>query len=167
MVSVDLGIEQKIARAMGDAPRALADGFARGVRGLPDNRLEQALRTPLRRVVLDGIFWQMPQHLDRTRAAGINATVRWEVTGRGDGGADTYDLVLGGGRCQVRRGAKGDARLTITLGAAELVRLASGGLDPMQAYYKRRIKLGGDIMLAAKLTALFRIPKAAKGSSGN
>jgi putative sterol carrier protein len=151
-----------MARTMGDASRALADGFARGVRGIPDHRLEQALRTPLRRVVLDGIFWQMPQHLDRTRAAGINATVRWEVTGRGDGGVDTYDLVLGGGRCQVQRGAKGDARLTITLGAAELVRLASGGLDPMQAYYKRRIKLGGDIMLAAKLTALFRIPTAAR-----
>ena len=136
----------------------MADGLARAVRGVPDDRLEQALSTPLRRVVLDGIFWQMPQHLDRTRASGVNATVRWEITGRGDGGADTYDLILGDGRCRVRRGARGDARLTITLGAAELVRLASGGLDPMQAYYKRRIKLGGDIMLAAKLTALFRIP---------
>ena len=59
----------------------------------------------------------------------------------------------------MRRGAKGDARLTITLGAAELIRLASGGLDPMQAYFKRRLQLSGDIMLAAKLTGLFRIPK--------
>jgi putative sterol carrier protein len=152
------GVEQLVARALGDAPRAVTDGLARAVRGVPDDRLEQALRTPMRRVVLDGIFWQMPQHLDRTRASGVDVTVRWEVTGRSDGGVDTYDLVLGGGRARVRRGAKGDARLTITLGAAELVRLASGGLDPMQAYYKRRIKLGGDIMLAAKLTALFRIP---------
>jgi putative sterol carrier protein len=163
MLGMDLGgVEQLVARAMGDAPRAVTDGLARAVRGVPDDRLEQALRTPMRRVVLDGIFWQMPQHLDRTRAVGVNATVRWQVTGRGDGGADTYDLVLGGGRCQVRRGAKGDARLTITLGAAELVRLASGGLDPMQAYYRRRIKLAGDIMLAAKLTALFRIPTASR-----
>ena len=43
-----------------------------------------------------------------------------------------------------------------------IVRLASGGLDPMQAYFKRRLQLSGDIMLAAKLTALFRIPKAAR-----
>jgi hypothetical protein len=140
------GVEQLVARALGDAPRAVTDGLARAVRGVPDDRLEQALRTPMRRVVLDGIFWQMPQHLDRTRASGVDVTVRWEVTGRSDGGVDTYDLVLGGGRARVRRGAQGDARLTI------------GGLDPMQAYYKRRIKLGGDIMLAAKLTALFRIP---------
>jgi putative sterol carrier protein len=156
---VDLGIEEKFARAMGDAPRALADGLARGVRGVPDNRLEQALRTPLRRVVLDAIFWQMPQHIDRRRANRLDAVIRWSVTGRGDGGADVYDLVISEGRARISRSGRHVPRLTITIGAAELVRLASGTLDPMQAYYKRRIKLGGDIMLAAKLTALFRIPK--------
>jgi predicted lipid carrier protein YhbT len=141
-----------------DAPRQLADGFARVVRTAPDDRIEQFMRTPLRRVVLDGIFHQMPQHFDRKRAAGINATVRWCVTGRADGGADTYDLEITDGRCRVKRPGSGDAGVTITLDAIEFVKLAAGNSDPMQAYFKRRIMLAGDIMLAAKLLALFRIP---------
>jgi predicted lipid carrier protein YhbT len=142
-----------------DVNRQLADGVSRVLRGVPDDRLEQAMRTPLRRVVLDAIFWQMPQHLDRRGASAVDATVRWSVTGRGDGGADVYDLVIADGRARISRSGRHQPRLTITLGAAELVRLVSGGLDPMQAYFKRRIQLSGDIMLAAKLTGLFRIPK--------
>jgi predicted lipid carrier protein YhbT len=62
----------------------------------------------------------------------------------------------------VRPRAQPDAepKLTITLTAAELVRIAAGRSDAMQAYFKRRLKLGGDIMLAAKLASLFRIPHA-------
>jgi predicted lipid carrier protein YhbT len=110
-------------------------------------------------VLLDAIFWQMPQHLDRRGATGVDATIRWVITGRGDGSADIYDLVIAGGRARISRSGRAEPRVTITLGAADLVRLASGGLDPMQAYFKRRIQLSGDIMLAAKLTGLFRIPK--------
>jgi hypothetical protein len=114
---------------MSDAPRHLAEGFARVVRGAPEERIEQFMHTPIRRVVLDGIFWQMPQHFDGKRAAGVSATIRWCITGRVDGGADVYDLRIADSRCSV-----------------------------MQAYFKRRITLAGDIMLAAKLLALFRIP---------
>jgi predicted lipid carrier protein YhbT len=67
--------------------------------------------------------------------------------------------VISEGRGRISRSGHQVPRLTITLGAAELVRLASGGLDPMQAYFKRRLQLSGDIMLAAKLTGLFRIPR--------
>jgi predicted lipid carrier protein YhbT len=144
---------------LAELPRQVADRLARLVRGVPDERLEQVLRTPVRRVVLDAIFWQMPQQLDRRGATGVDATVRWVVTGRGDGGSDVYDLVISEGRGRISRSGRHVPRLTITLGAAELVRLASGGLDPMQAYFKRRLQLSGDIMLAAKLTGLFRIPK--------
>lgn len=144
---------------MAELPRQLADRLARLVRGVPDERLEQVLRTPVRRIVLDAIFWQMPQQLDRRGATGVDATVRWVLTGRGDGGFDVYDLVISEGRGRISRSGRHVPRLTITLGAAELVRLASGGLDPMQAYFKRRLQLSGDIILAAKLTGLFRTPK--------
>jgi predicted lipid carrier protein YhbT len=117
------------------------------------------MRTPARRVVLEGIFRQMPQHFDRRRADGVEATIRWCVTGRPDGGTDTYELRIADGTCRVRHGSnRDDARLTITLDGAEFVKLATGNCDPMQAYFSRRITLAGDIMLAAKLQSLFRIP---------
>jgi alkyl sulfatase BDS1-like metallo-beta-lactamase superfamily hydrolase len=129
------------------------------VRGAPDERIAQFMSTPARRLVLEGIFWQMPQHFDPKRAAGLDATVRWCVTGRADGGADTYELRIADGRCRVSHGSNGaDPRLTITLDGAELVRLATGNSDPIQAYFSRRVNLAGDLMLAAKLSQLFRIP---------
>ena len=42
--------------------------------------------------------------------------------------------------------------------AVEFLKLASGNLDPMQAYFKGRIELSGDIMVAAKLAQLFKMP---------
>jgi putative sterol carrier protein len=48
--------------------------------------------------------------------------------------------------------------VTITAEAAEFVRLATGNSDPMNAYFRGRIQLAGDIMFAAKLQSLFRVP---------
>ncbi len=121
------------------------------------------MRTPARRVVLESIFWQMPKHLDRERAARVQASVRWCITGRGDGGTDVYQLEIESGRCRITRGARSpDPRVTITVDGAEFLRLASGTSDPVQAYFKGRLSLAGDIMVAAKVASLFRIPSASK-----
>lgn len=148
-------------RGLERAPLRVADSLARAIRRAPDTRIEQLMRTPpVRRVVLEGIFRQMPQHLVAKQAAGVNAVVRWRITGRTDGGADTYRLHVADGRCRVSRGTDGpDPRVTITLGGTELLQLAIGDLDPMQAYFSGRIGLAGDIMLAARLGSLFHIPK--------
>lgn len=145
-------------RAFERAPLRVADSFARAIRRAPDTRLEQLMRTPARRVVLEGIFWQMPQHLVAKQAVGVNAVVRWRITGRPDGGADTYQLQIADGRCRVSRGTDGpEPRVMITLGGTELLQLAIGDLDPMQAYFSGRIGLAGDIMLAARLGSLFHV----------
>jgi putative sterol carrier protein len=144
---MDLGITQ------------LADGFARALGDVPPNRLERLMRTPLRRPLLDAIFWQMPKHLDRTRAARLRANVRWRITGRHDGDADVYDLAISGGRCRVSRGeGAAEPQVTITVDRVEFLQLITGNSDALQAYFKGRLALSGDIMLAAKLISLFRIP---------
>jgi SCP-2 sterol transfer family len=54
----------------------------------------------------------------------------------------------------------------VTMDAVEFLKLASGNLDPMQAYFKGRIELSGDIMVAAKLAQLFKMPGGGNGDSG-
>lgn len=148
---------------MPDLEQTLADGFARVIRGAPEGSLERVLKTPVRRAVLDGIFWQMPRHLSTKGTTGLTALVHWHIAPGQGGAADTYELAFEDGRCRTRRGdSGGQPQLTITLDAAEFVRLATGNSDPMQAYFAGRIALGGDIMLAAKLQALFRIPGAGR-----
>jgi putative sterol carrier protein len=157
-----------VKRMTAEAPTLLADGFGRLVRDAPPERLEQIMRSPARKPLLDGIFWQMPKQLDRKAAEGAATVIRWQITGRADDGVDTYHLELEAGRGRIIRGTRGpDPRLTITMDGVEFLRLVSGNSDPMQAYFTGRIQLAGDIMVAAKLSQLFRMPGGnGNGSSG-
>ena len=157
-----------VKRLAAGAPAQLADGFGRLVRDAPPERLAQVMRSPARKPLLDGIFWQMPKQLDETQAKGVNASIRWCLTGRADGGTDIYQLELEAGRAKVIRGDGGpEPRLTITLDGVDFLRLISGNLDPMQAYFKGQIVLAGDIMVAAKLASLFRMPGGGPSSETN
>jgi len=162
----DLGPEAQrllavVRRIVADAPVQLADGIARVVRDAPGERLAQLMRTPARRVILEGIFRQMPQQLDRDRAAGVSSSMRWCITGRSDGTADVYQLEIADGGCEVIRGsAAGEPRVTVTVDGVEFLKLATGNSDPMHAYFSGRMKLTGDVMLAVKLASLFRVPSA-------
>ena len=120
------------------------------------------MRSPIRYPLLGAIFSQIPRHFDRDAGAGVDAIIRFVITGRADGRADIWDVVIEDGACRVQRPAQIEAfspRVTITTGGAEFVRLATGTLDPMKAYFKGQIKLGGDIFFAAKMQSLFRTPQ--------
>ena len=127
---------------------------------IPDRQLEQLMRTPARRVVTEVIFLIMPRYLDRRRAAGLDMAIRWRVHGPGDrDDPDVYDLIIAERRCRVTRG-ESQARplVTVTLESTELLRLATGRTSPMQSYLAGHLSLRGDIMQAARLASLFRVP---------
>jgi hypothetical protein len=133
---------------------------------IPDRQLEQLMQTPARRVVVESIFLIMPRYLDRTRAAGLDMAIRWRVR-NGDpdeGSVDVYDLIIAERRCRVTRG-ESQARplVTITTESVELLRLATGRSSPMQSYLAGRLALRGDIMQAARLSSLFRMPTGGQG----
>jgi putative sterol carrier protein len=145
------------------APAQIADGLTRMVHQAPDERLERLMKSPARRVILEGVFWQMPSRLDRRRAAGVNAAVLWRITGRKDGGADDFRVLISDGAAKVMRGPSDQPPLpvvTMTIGGVDFLKLITGGLDPMQGYFKGRIELAGDIMFAARLGGMFRVPAA-------
>jgi putative sterol carrier protein len=156
----------QIKKFAADAPSQLADGLGRLVRDASPERLEQVMHSPARRALLDGVFWQMPKQLDAKQAAGVKTAIRWDITGRHDEGVDTYLLQVENGTARTSRGTDGpEPRLTITMDGVEFLRLISGNSDPMSAYFKGRIQLAGDIMVAAQLAQMFRMPGA--GSAGN
>ena len=125
------------------------------------------MRSPARRPMLDGIFWQMPRQVDASAAAGTSTTIQWVLTGRSDGASDFYHLVIEDGRARTERGESADARLTVTLDGVEFLKLASGNSDPMQAYFTGRIQLSGDIMVAAKMAQMFKMPGVGSPSPGD
>src|SRR5947209_17735926 len=134
-----------------DAPSQIADSVGRLVREAPPERLEQIMKSPARRPLLDGVFWQLPRQLDAKAAANVKTSIRWNITGRPDEAIDTYLLEIDNGTARTHRteGAP-DAKLTITMDGVEFLRLITGNSDPMAAYFKGRIQLAGDIMVAAQ-----------------
>jgi hypothetical protein len=149
-------------RGAARAPGQFANGVSRRLRETPDDRLERLMKSPARRMILEGIFWQMPQQLDRRRAVGVDAAVLWRIAGRPDGGTDDFRLVILDGSARTIRGAS-DAPpppvLTVGMDGVDFLKLISGGLDPMRGYFAGRINLAGDLMFAAKLGSMFRVPK--------
>lgn len=155
----------RLRRLAADAPTLLADGFERVVRETPPERLEQLMRSPARRAALEGIFWRMPKAVNHDVAKDMSTTIRWCLTGRADDGTDIYQLEVDHGIVRTTKGEQGEPKLTVTMDAVEFLRLASGNLDPMQAYFKGRIQLTGDIMAAAKLAQLFKMPGSRNGAA--
>ncbi len=148
-----------VARRAERSITLLADALGAGVDAATPAQLEALMGSPARRLVLEAIFRQMPRQLDAGRARGVSAGARWRVTSRHGEQVDVYDLLVSDGHAHVRRGGGEEApSLTITVDGAEFLRIVSGRTDPVQAYFKRRMALRGDIMGAAKLVSLFRIP---------
>jgi putative sterol carrier protein len=156
-----------VKRLAADAPSLLADGFGRLVRDTPEDRLEQLMRSPARKPLLDGIFWSIPRQMDSKQAADLETTIRWCITGRADEGTDVYHLIIENGQARVEKDLPGpDPRLTITMDGVEFLRLVSGNSDAMQAYFTGRVQLAGDVMVAAQLAQLFKVPGGGSGSGG-
>lgn len=158
---------EKLRKLAADAPAYLADGFGRAVAGAPQERLEQLMRSPARKPALDGIFWQMPKQVNPEVAREMTTSIRWRITGRPDDGTDVYQLEVDRGKVKTIKGESGDPNLTVTMDGVEFLKLASGNLDPMQAYFKGRIELAGDIMVAAKLAQMFKMPGNRNGGNGD
>ncbi len=74
-----------------------------------------------------------------------------------NGQAEAVCVLLGDGRHVVREGDPPQRpTLTVELSAADAVALAEGRLEPMSAYFGRRIKLSGDFAAAVRLGQLLR-----------
>ena len=157
---LDPGVLVDAARQRAAAARArLGDRVSRLLHETPDVRLERLMRSPARRAVLAGIFWRMPRYLDRGRAAGVKAAVLWRIGGHPSGTTDDFRLLIADGRARTSRGSSGEpAIVTMTIDGVDFLKLVTGSLDPMQAYFGGKIELVGDIMFAAKLGGLFRMP---------
>jgi putative sterol carrier protein len=157
----------QLKRLAADAPAQIADGLGRLVRDTPPERLEQIMKSPARRPLLDGIFWQMPRQMDAKAAANVKTAIRWNITGRPDDGVDSFLLEIDNGTARTTRSDEGpDPKLTITMDGVELLRLITGNSDPMSAYFKGRVQLAGDIMVAAQLAQIFKMPGGGGRTSG-
>ncbi|GGV45035.1 SCP2 sterol-binding domain-containing protein [Streptomyces spectabilis] len=135
--------------------------FARIVKGLSGKDISAiATDAPLRGRVLREVFARMERQFRPEAAGTLKALIRWQVTGS-EGVEDTvYETDIAEGACAVRAGrSEAEPRVTLVMGDAEFLKLVSGNANPVTLFMTRKLKVVGDVALAAGLTRYFDIPK--------
>ncbi len=110
-------------------------------------------------LTVDGIFSLMPELFVADKAAGVNASVYYQVTGEGGG---DYTCLIADGAFTLKREPKADATSTVVIAAEDWIALNEGKLDPMQAFMTGKLKGTGDLGLLQKFPRYFRKPEAKK-----
>ncbi|MEH1014903.1 SCP2 sterol-binding domain-containing protein [Micromonospora sp. CPCC 206060] len=129
------------------------------VKSTPDSKIAEVMQSDLRSKVLDEVFNRMPTLFRADRAGSTNAVIHWNITGRPDGGTDTYEVVIENGTCTASSAPARDPKLSLTMGPLEFLKIVSGGANPVMMFMTGKLKAKGDLGLAANIANLFDIPK--------
>jgi putative sterol carrier protein len=142
-----------------DPSSVRAEDFIAAVRGAEDEHLSQLMASEYRELVLEGIFARFAEHLRPEGAQELQKVIHFKVLDRPDGRYDHYELRIASGSCAVETPPRGDPDVTLKLKPVDFLRLVTGDADGTMLFVRRRLKVDGDLMLAARLQSLFRIPR--------
>jgi putative sterol carrier protein len=98
-------------------------------------------------------FEAMPKAFQKDKAAKINATYQFVLSGEGGG---TWYVQVRWGELEVGEGVKEKPDVTLRASAANYVAIAEGRMNPMLAMATGKFKIEGNLGLAMKLQSLFK-----------
>lgn len=147
--------------ALDDAGSTMSpEEFAELVKKTSNDELKQVMQSERRTAVLDGIFTRMPGTFRPDRAGSVNAVIHWIIGDRPDGGADTYELVIANGTCELSPKPEHEPKVALNVGAVDFLKVVSGNGNPVMLFMTGKLKAKGDLGLAANIANYFDIPKA-------
>lgn len=92
----------------------------------------------------------MPAGFRSQRASGLYATYQFQFN---EGG--TWTVTVANQTCTVSEGGTRSPTVIIGLSGTDFVKLSQGQLDTTQAYRQGKIRIGGDLNLAARIPEIF------------
>jgi putative sterol carrier protein len=116
-----------------------------------------------REAILGEVFRRMPEALRAERARGLRAVVEWRIRDAPGGGHDAWRLEVEDGACRVTREATRDPDVAYEIGAVDFLRLVTGNANGPRLFVFGRLRVEGDLVLAARMPGLFSIPAARRG----
>ena len=97
-------------------------------------------------------FDNMGSRFRADKAAGVNATIQYDITGDQGG---TWHAVIKDGACAVNAGAAATPNLTLSMSSQDWLDMIGGKLSGQMAFMSGKLKLKGDMGLAMKLGSMF------------
>ncbi|MGH3739151.1 MAG: SCP2 sterol-binding domain-containing protein [Micromonosporaceae bacterium] len=145
-----------------DLSKMDAGNFARIVSKASGDQIEAVAKEPsVRRRVFDELFRRMAEHFVPERARPGRYVMHFRLTGGdGVGGYDHYVATIEDQTCTVSQDVPDDAKTTITVGPADLLKLATGNASPTFLFLRGKVKIAGSLGFAQAFMGLFELPKA-------
>ena len=135
--------------------------FAKAVAETPEDELAAGFADEqVRTVVLDGIFSQMEEHFHGEKAGHTEAVIEWRIYDKPGGGYDRYQVIITGGTCSVEKDGEHAPRVTFKLKPVHFLKLVTGASAGPMMFMTGKLKIDGDLMFAASVQALFRLPNS-------
>ena len=133
--------------------------FAKAVADTPEDQLAAGFQDEqVRALVLDGIFSQMQEHFDAAKAGHTEAVIEWRIEDKPGGGYDRYQVIVTGGTCAVEKEGEHAPRVTFRLKPVPFLKLVTGNAAGPMMFMTGKLKIDGDLMFAASVQSLFRLP---------
>ena len=135
--------------------------FVKAIAETPEDQLAAGMADEqVRTLVLDGIFTQMAEHFHGEKAGHTEAVLEWQILDKPGGGHDRYQVIVTGGTCSVEKGGGHAPRVTFRMKPVDFLKLVSGNAAGPMMFMTGKLKIDGDLMFAAGVQSLFRIPGA-------
>lgn len=96
-------------------------------------------------------FQQLPEHVDKDKIQGMNATYQWDITGDNGG---KWHAILSDGSVEVKEGEAENPNITLTVDSQNWMDIVNGKLNGQMAFLTGKLKIQGDMTLAMKLQSL-------------
>lgn len=98
------------------------------------------------------IFEAMPARLDASKAAGLNMSIAFDLSGEQ---AAQKTLVIADGSAEIAEGISEGADATLIMDGDDYAAMISGELNPMTAFMTGKVKVEGDLGSVMKMQGLF------------
>ena len=103
---------------------------------------------------IQAIFPGMVEHFAPDKAVGVAATIAFDLSGDNGG---LFWIKIADGAAESGEGAVEAADMTVRAAADDWHAVASGALNPMQAFMTGKLKIQGDMGLAMKMQTMFAV----------
>jgi putative sterol carrier protein len=144
--------------ARGGLADADPEELARYVAEASKDDLARLMASEYRKTILDDLFGRMADHLDPERVQDVDAVVHFKIYDRPGGGYDHYEIVFASGAVSYTDAPERDARATIKVRPADLLKLASGNANGPALFMLGKLKIDGDLLFASRIAGFFRLP---------
>ena len=94
-------------------------------------------------------FDNMASRFRADKAAGVNATIQYDITGDQGG---TWNAVIKDGACNVTQGVATGPNLTLTMSSQDWLDMTGGKLSGQMAFMSGKLKLKGNLPTIVRYT---------------